>query len=495
MLARTLKIGSILLLALASACASSPDDSIWMPAGGAGGKADGFTTIKGSDIPSAYVDASKSYMIARKIANLSTVGALDATETKLAGRIDGIIANLPADGQMSLAELVRMENPTINSSLFADEKAALPKLWKLMEAPDSNDTLYGPKDNFGIVDDSAPPAAAVPPASLAITSLATALQDPATRLENVYDSDGDTTTVTLSDLAMGVANPASFTPTEVTAFGTIQAVFRTQAVATSAAQIVVSPGPGTVDTTGSLGGASYRITGTVEIDEDRNLNYTTLTTTLVAKQSLAANATLPTGAQVLVINQDTGAETVFGAGTVPSFPGGEYLYEVWKAGARSFSTNAELPAMTTQSTIDLGNDLDYTLTSGLTDLVRNVRATTGSGYTTSMHATFDTAAVTPPAMVDANVVKGMSSPTVTLPVGRYSFPQQNVVLYVYPNNVVWVSMSGSMARMFPTGNYGQAPNVLSVRNGQNATFNASSNQLSCPYQNLNVTLNASMRDI
>lgn len=494
MLTRTFKQASLLALALVSACASSPDDTIWMPPGGAGGKADGFTTIKGSDIPSTYVDATKSYMIARNIKNLSTVGALDAVETKLTARIDGIIANLPADGKMSLPELVRMENPTIFSSLFPEEKAALPKLWKMMEAPDSNDTLYGPRDNFGTVDTSVPPAAAVPPASLAISSLPTDDQAPATRLENVYDSDSDATTVTLSDLAMGVANPASFTPTEEMAFGAIQAIFRTKAVATSAATFVISPGPGTFSKDATLGGASFRITGTTEIDEDRTINYTTLTTTLVAKQALAATVTPPTGAQVLVINQDSGTENAFGAGTVPSFPAGEYVYEVWQNGARSFSTNAELPAMTTQSTIDLGNQLDYTLSSGLADLVRNVRSTTGSSSYGSLHATFDTAAVTPPAMVDAGVVNGVSSPTVTLPVGRYSLPQ-NVVLYVYPNNVVWLSASGQLSRMFPTGNYGSAPHVLATRSGQQQTFDTTTNQLYCPYQGVNTRLDASMRDI
>ena len=483
------------------ACASNNDDGIWMPPGSAGGKTDGYTTIQGSDIPSAYVDPNKSYIIQRNIANLNTVGALDAVEGPLAKRIDGIIANMPADGELNLAELVRMENPTINASLFPQEKAALPKLWKLVEAPSTNDTLYGPKDNFGSVDDSLPPAAAVPPSSLLITSLSAELQDPATRLQNLYNSDGNTATVTLSDLAMGVANPAAFTPTEVTAFGTIQGVFRTQAVATSQSNIVLSPGPGIVNVSATLGPAQFQFAGTTTLAENRSIYYTTLTATLTSTNTLVSTVTLPANTQLLVINQDSGAETIIPAGTVPSLSHGTYVYEAWTSGARVFSTNADLPTTALTQTINLGDKLDYTFMAGLNPLVRNLTAATatysGGYYSYTATYSYDKTAMTPPANVNQAGVTATATPTVTIPVGRYSFPNNNSKLYVYSNNVMWFTYGGTNYRLLPQGNNGSAMTRFVAPNGFSLYYDVPSSTISCSscQPSFGQKLDASMRDI
>ena len=472
-----------------------------MPSG-ANGKADSFTTIRGSDIPSAYADPNKSYILSRNIANLSTVGALDSVEAPLAKRIDGIIANMPADGQLSLPELVRMENPTIHASLFPEEQAALPTLWKLVEAPDPNDTVHGPKDNFGVFDDSTPPAAAVPPSSLAISSLATELQAPATRLENLYNSDNDATTVTLADLAQGVANPASFTPTEVTAFGTIQAVFRTKAVAQSDAKIVLSPGPGQTAVDATLGPAAFHMVGATKVDETRTVYESQFNVTFVATQTLSSTVTLPTGVQLLVINQDTGGETVITTGTVPNLGRGVYVFEAWSNGQRSFSTNAELPTMTAQTQISLADKLDYTLVSGLQPLVRNLNSSSAmynGYYVYTVHYTYDPMTIPPPSGQSQQAVAAVASPTLTIPVGRYSLAQAgaNVKLLVYPNNAVWFNNYGTLTRLVPVGNSGGAINRLMAPNNGNITFDASANQFYCGQCNpvISVRLDASMRDI
>ena len=120
-------ISCLVAVTFISACASD-DQDIWYPSEDPGGKADAFSTVKGSDIPSAHVDATKSYLLSRTIETLQTVGALDMVEARLAARVDGIIANMPADGKLHLAELVRMEDPGIHASLFPDEVAALPRL-------------------------------------------------------------------------------------------------------------------------------------------------------------------------------------------------------------------------------------------------------------------------------------------------------------------------------------------------------------------------------
>ncbi|MGE5182025.1 MAG: hypothetical protein ACM31C_08180 [Acidobacteriota bacterium] len=469
-----------------------------MPPGGTG-KADGYTTLKGSDIPSAFVDPNKYYMMSRNIANLNTVSALDMVEAPLAKRIDGIIANMPADGLINLAELVRMENPAIHSSLFPQEQAALPKLWKLFEAPSTNDVVYGPKDNFGVLDDSYPPAAAVPPASLAISALPTDLQAPAQRLENVYNSDSDATTVTLADLASGIANPAAFTQAEVTAFASIQAVFRDQAVAQSDAKLVVSPAPGTFAVDATLGPATFHMAGTTTIDEQRQDYSNYLTSTLTATQAVATTVALAAGTQLVVIDQDAGTETVFGAGTVPSLPKGQFVFEAWNGGQRTFSTNATLPLMTSKQQSQLSDKLDYTLMSGLTPLVRNLNSATVTynGYTYyTVHYTFDTTTIAPPANANQQAVTATSSPAVKIPVGRYSFPTSRTTFYVYPNNVVWLNYGGTMYRMLPTGNNGAAPHVLAASN-LSAQFDATTNYLYCNscQPAVSVTLTSSMRDI
>jgi hypothetical protein len=478
---------------LASACSLSGGDDIWMP-DGASGKADGYTTIKGSDIPSAYVSANKYYIVARNIDNLTAVGALDQAQTALAKRVDGIIANMPANGAMHLAELVRMEDPTIFGSLFPAEKTALPKLWKLAEAPDSDTLLAGTRDNFGVVDSSLPPAAAVPPASLAITTLATELQAPASRLENVYNSDNNAGTVTLADLTGGVANPASFTPDEVVAFAKIQAVFREQAVAQSDSNLVVSPGPGETTKDEMLGPVKFHMTGLTKIDEQRSSYSTQLTIVYNATQALAATATLTNGAQVIAINQESAAEVVFGDGAVPSFPGGDYTFEVWQGGQRTFSTNADLPTLTATTTIPLNDKLDYTLTSGLAPLVRNLTSATLTSSQYVVHYTYDKTAQPPPASIIAAAVTATTTPTVKLAVGRFTFPQSGASLLVYPNNVLWFNNRGALSRLLPVGNNGSAPTRFA---GPNITFDAAASQIYCSQCSpaVNVRLDNSMRDI
>jgi hypothetical protein len=472
-----------------------------MPPGGAG-KADGYTTIKGSDIPSAYVDPNKSYMIQRNIANLNTVGALDAVEAPLAKRIDGIIANMPADGLLNLAELVRMENPTINASLFPQEKAALPKLWKLVEAPDSQDAVFGPKDNFGSLDQSLQPAAAVMPATLAISSLSAELQDPATRLQNLYNSDGNTATVSYADLTSGIANPSPFTQAEVTAFGTIQAVFRTQAVAQGDARFVLSPGPGAFTQDATLGPATFHMTGTVKLDETRQAYYSTMTASLTATETLASTVVLPASAQVLVLAQDSGAETVFGSGNVPnSVPSGDFVFEVWSGGSRMFVTNANLPVLNSTATIPLNDKLDYTVMSGLTPLVRNLNSATftytGGYYTSNVHYTYDKMTIPPPTTIQQQAVTYTASPTVTIPVGRYSIAGTQGKLYVYPNNVLWFSYGTTPYRLTVQANPNAVPTRFANTTGLNASFDASQNVLQCTQCQpvISVKLDASMRDI
>src|SRR3954468_3620848 len=120
------RIGTVLLLAtqLLSACAADDDDDIWMPPT-ANGKADGITLVKGSDIPSQFVDGNKHYLSSRTVQSLVDVHALTGTNLSVAMRADGIIANLPANGKIEAAELARMESTAIFPTLFTEEQQAL----------------------------------------------------------------------------------------------------------------------------------------------------------------------------------------------------------------------------------------------------------------------------------------------------------------------------------------------------------------------------------
>ncbi|HEX5061967.1 MAG TPA: hypothetical protein VFV99_21510 [Kofleriaceae bacterium] len=489
---RLVTSSSLLVLGLASACSTS--DDVWYPPGSEGGKADAFTTIKGSDIPSQYVSASKSYLIARRIDSLKTAGALDMVEAPLADRIDGIIANMPDDGKLHLAELVRMEDPAIFDSLFAAEAAALPKMWAKMEAPSTNDLVTGPDVGFGVLDMASPPGPAVPPASLAISSLATTdLQNAATRLQNVYNADNNTSTVQIADLDSGVANPGAFTQAEVTAFGTIKAVFREKAVAVADATLVLSAGPGPFSSNATLGPIGLQISGTTRIEEERNHYSSTLTLRLTAIQNQTAMATLPQGAQVLVINKDSANEVVFGSGAVPSLVAGPHVVEVWNGGQRVFVTNAVLPATTKEQRIDLTDKLDYTVTTALAPLVRNVVSATYTGSQFNAKFSYDKTAVQPMVAPNATALQRVATPKVNIPVGRYTFSNVQTQLLVFPNDVLWIQRGNAMYRLLPQGNGGVPTRFYN--NQINAYFETTNNSFYMSSPSFSTVLNASMRDI
>jgi hypothetical protein len=151
-----------------TACSAAADD-IWFPPGDPGGKADAVSIISGSTIPSAYVDPTKSYLTSRRRDSLVSVQGLKGAERALADRIDGIFINLPSDGRLHVAELVRMEEPAVFGSLLPTEQAALPHLWPLLEAPQTDDGLIDPIGAFDIKDVSVPPAAE--PVATATTQL------------------------------------------------------------------------------------------------------------------------------------------------------------------------------------------------------------------------------------------------------------------------------------------------------------------------------------
>ena len=490
------RLASSLFLLLA-ACGT--DSDIWFPSEDPGGKADAFTTIKGSDIPSQHVDATKSYMLSRRITTLQQVGAFDMVQDRLAQRIDGIIANMPTDGKLHLSELVRMETPAIHDSLFPDEVAALPTYWKMMEAPAANEFVTGPDATFGVVDAATPPGPAVVPANLAITSLATDLQTAASRLQNKFNADANTNTVQYPDLVLGIANPGAFTPAEIAAFQRIQVVFREQAVATAAAEMVVSPMPGAYAKDMMVGPIKLRVDGDTRFDEERTHNGSTLVTKLVATQTQATTATLPNDAKLLIMDKGSLAEGAHPTGVVP-VAAGQHVFELWQNGQRTFHANVHTPDLTRTQAIDLTSQLDYTLVAGLTPLVRNVvTATATSGWAAKFN--FTKTAVNPTQPVNQQALQMTTTPVVKIPVGRYQIPNANMMLHVYPNNVLWI-VTGNQTnnnqghRLLPqtTNSNGGVPGRF-FNQSLNATFDVATSTLRMSSTGVTVTFNASMRDI
>src|SRR5262249_54485299 len=115
--------------ALLSACAGSGDpESVSTN----DSELNGFI-VPGASINSPNVDPKQSYLTRRSISDLWYVGALPPDMASIAQRVDGIIANKPADGFLSIDELLTIEQPPYSKGLFPAEKLAAAKLWTLMQ--------------------------------------------------------------------------------------------------------------------------------------------------------------------------------------------------------------------------------------------------------------------------------------------------------------------------------------------------------------------------
>ncbi len=265
---------SVLLIlsaaSLASACHMQAEDDYWFPAPPVEGKADAVETLLGADIPSDFVDTNSSYMRARGIANLQNVGALDDLRLSVARRVDGIIANLPSDGKLHVAELVKMEDPAIYGSLFPDEKLALEELWPYLEAPDDEVVLDLPAfpDEDSITEELPDPVA-LPDFAL-IDDLPSYQQLSSRRLQLQFDADSDQDTVSLPDLEEGITDTIGrYTPTEVLDFEDARefiAVLRQEVLPGYA--VLELPELGDVDAqVGTVGTAEVFVTGNTHVME------------------------------------------------------------------------------------------------------------------------------------------------------------------------------------------------------------------------------------
>lgn len=136
-------------------CAATSNEA-WTPPGG-DGKADGAQLLKGSDIPSQYVDPGKTYVRSRYTWNLRDVGALTDAAERAAKKADAIVPNVQPNNALEAAELVAVEHAS--GTLTPDEEAALPLLWSWLEVPDVEQHI--PSFDLSVEDRSAASADAV----------------------------------------------------------------------------------------------------------------------------------------------------------------------------------------------------------------------------------------------------------------------------------------------------------------------------------------------
>lgn len=389
------------------------------------------TRMQGSSIASPNVDKTKVYLSVRGISVLESLGALPGPLGTLARRVDGVIGAKPADGRFSVAEILRMEQPAYIRTLFPDERAALPALWALLETTPLDPTPVNVPNlpAFTPVDGSSPATKPIKPAKLGITTLPSALQTPARRLEMIVDSDGDGESITEADIDDPLTDPDPWTADEIDAFKAIKQLFIARAGTTLKYALQVPPPFSFKNTVATWGGVTLDVEQSLRYEETRSATFfrgssdSSLDVYLNARRASRAVLNLLPGQSLLLLDINSETERLVSGELSWEFDG-TVVAEVWSGGTRIGSYRASLPKVATvDEHVDLKAYIDYQLLSGATPLVKN--ATTAGvrydAYYTQYSATFtfDTAALPRPPGVDASALDKLATPKSSLLPGRY----------------------------------------------------------------------------
>ena len=415
-------------------------------------------TVLGSSTGSAYASPNGRYYTERDLRSLESLVDSDTDAVLL--RADGIVANQPPNGRVSLAELRRLEDPAYFKFLAPSEKAALPSAWKALQAPTNKPAagLAAPSMAWPpsvVVQESAPlvdPNESVPLAT--VPGDKNALK----RLELGYDVDGDPSTVAMKDCLDAIANPLPFSPSEIATFRTVEARLRETLVARGS---VTASGPKPTTTSkayASLAGVKIRIVRDFGYFERRNHTHAqplatqeVLTARLEAAMMERIEVSLPPDVTVVTVSvSPTGAASSNilrdsaelgrwgGAGTADvAAP----VLEIWqkgkRLGSRALPTLQAMPAP-----LDLSFLVDVPLKAGNADLVRNAKyGAFEKGYTAVgfMH---ELVAAPPRDGATPSVLAEVSLPTTSIPSGVYDLSKAPIALsgrlVVYgPTVVAW----------------------------------------------------------
>jgi hypothetical protein len=421
------------LTATAVGCAEPEGEPI------ASADADMIGRVKGSTLGSAYAKPSSTYLTVRTVSLLEQVNALSEDVMKLADRVDGIIANQPPDGRVSVQELVKIEQPGFIETLFPAEKAALPKLWALMEtsnAAPKNPSAVAALPTIQVQDTSKAAGTLSAPTFLAINELPSELQQAANRVQLTKDSDNDDATITVADLNAVIATPGPYTPAEVKQFEEILAIFTARAKSSIASTATIQAPFAKSSTLSALGTAKLRVEDSFVLRESRRLSMSgsSGSTQVTLEGFLKRNLLVETapGEQVIAIAETSESERLI-AGTLDGLETGVTTFEVWANGQRKSIHRVKFASAFEgkDERIDLSKWADHTFSAGNTTLFRNVVTATstynsyynrhyGNQSTQSYSATFEygTTAVAPTGEVDNGALSRVATPSGIVP-GRY----------------------------------------------------------------------------
>lgn len=476
-------LASLLFTSTFGACAE--DEDIWMPPA-ADGKTDSAVQIlKGSDIPSQYVGANKHYLTSRRIDRLEALSALKDVMDSTAKRADGIIANLPANGRLDAAELVRMESSTIYPTLFPEEQQALPKLWDLLETAGPTPTPVAvPAPDLTVTEQLDQPSGLTYPTSILISTLSTDMQPVAKRVQLVFNADSNANTIQVADIDKVLADPQAFTPTEVTQLNAIKLLFTERATSNEDAKAKV-PEPGQQSKTTTFGQMSLELVNNLVIHENRTAYMyggpmRSWTVALTLDQTNAVTLHSQANNKVLVVELDSGNETVFSEPDIVygNHPVGNVVIERYDMmGARQETHQVALPPFQAgQTSTPINGVIDYRLFVGSTELKKNVYSTVQSGYNWVVDARYEKTTQIVPG-INQQYIDALATPKSTLPTGRYEVAttQGNAALDLYPEGVAVGHWNSQTSRLVPYWNnyqslYAPVANLSCVFTPANNTF-------------------------
>lgn len=298
------------------------------------------STVSGASIQSAYVDPGKTYLRRRSVRNLGVATALDRAAIELADRVDGVLANKPRDGFVTIDELVAMEQPAQAAVLFPQEKASLPRIWEALEVGPLAPVVSlagapaGDRPLKERITTALTRPSAVVPAAVSIASLAYDLRTVAARVQLAYDADGDPSTIAPADVAAAKANPAPFTSAELKLVDRIALALRAAGSATASAKLVV-PYDGVRDERyGKAGRFEIVRSRRLVLEETRSIGGAGALDVQLDAEETVRDRLLFDGTEAIAAFFSTTTDDEFVVGpllgdAITRIPAGRYLVQVW----------------------------------------------------------------------------------------------------------------------------------------------------------------------